>query len=258
MFFLLTTLSALALDCDFSSFHDTLPVDGATEVPLNGRVSVVAADVDNSVELWSSDGVTQVDIALQQVDLGGGKYLNELTPSEALVANTAYEVRLFEDAILFATRTFTTGTTEDHESPTNTSFVDVRQQVETDEWGDWAEFAIDLEPSIDASPFWYEVELASDASFVGSWTRFSVRPEGARFFDGPCSVDPAALLSAEATHVRVRAVDVAGNASAVVDHAPAPDPVPSVEPSPGCSVLPARVAGLGLLLPVIGLRRRRE
>ena len=247
---------ALALSCANGPLH-TFPADGQDEVPTNAVVRVTF--------LWDSPDATPialvdaagevVDADLVQVSEGeAGEDVWALEPTASLAPLATYELQVrFDEQDPWVMASFTTGDEADHVLPDAPIVLDVDRDRGRGIWGKWLYNEIQVVPADE--PVMYEVDVASDAEFSDvrtvqvsgwpdqDWVAVSV---GSGLCGGSLELDGADR------HVRIRAIDLAGNMSVEdVD-----------EKVGGCSSTATPVGGgVAILLGLFGLglgRRRRR
>jgi len=237
---------AWALSCAFGPTQ-SLPADGATDVPTNAvlRVMVAGAEIDDATltELTAGDVQVELDVHDQ-----GNMHLLSITPAQELAPDTSYTLTVGED--FGWTATFTTGAGPDEQAPAQPVIDDASRDRSRSEWGRTDHLVIDLQPA--SEPVLYRVDVFGDGVnsvhpvYVLPWTQVGELPS-LSVGEGLCgtSVELEGSVDFEVT-----AIDMADNASAPTEQGTVS----------GCSSLatPASLGVLGLALGLVGLRRRRR
>lgn len=207
-----------ALLCDHGG-ADVFPADLSTDVPLNTRVVVTFPAYQEGNAQWAlqddETGEVVPTVASRTVQLN--EVFVTLVPVEPLLPNHDYLVVEVEDALrpYFAETLFTTGTTVDTTSPGEPTITDS---------GVEANRALLLEPEFMATAlnWWsfqgtednviFEVEFSptEDLQDAATLTTFQRRIEVGW---GGCLLSDVQMDFGERWFARVRAVDMAGNAS---------------------------------------------
>ena len=271
MFPTLLTLLAIqpshALSCADLSIYPLSPVADSVSVPLNvqptfdvisyaGTIALVDSSI-YGVRLVDEDGSVLPSQVFSQDSESG--YTFTLLPEASLEPDTDYDLEWTsnEGETWFEFSAFTTGLTDDDPPPSAPTPGALTSTDETDEWGRWAQLALELQTeSTDDSGVWYRIELAEDASFSDAVVR-GAGPNRIAFYDNPCQSDSAAFLDPATTWVRVTAIDAAGNESDSVAAVPGE---PSATGTTGCSSAGlVQLDALAFTLGMLGLfwRTRR-
>ena len=217
---------AMALDCIGYELQGSLPADGAVAQPLNALVLVQAAsDRPDALSVLVRDGKTGTPIPAEiRAEHVGTIAQWVLRPDGLLEPVHLYQIEVHdEDDTILSALSFSTGTTTDEEPPSEPAVLSASSSHDTDTWGEWYAWTVEVSPAIDASGVRYQLELADSADFTDPLVRTGLQ-ERVRLYDSPCNTDPAAQLDAATTWLRVSAVDVAGNISgSAVFEPPGPD-----------------------------------
>ena len=247
------TPTADALSCMYGP-GDAFPYDGAAEVPVDvlPRTALYGSATDDfGLALIDEDAGTVVAATVEVSENPGDTHLAWIHPDTLLSPDTTYSVVTLDGGSIenaWRLSTFTTGAASDEAAPEAPSVVSTDRDRGRDTWGSWNWITI----AVDSVPASYRVQVATDADFSDAVEVEVVgHEEGSSFAlsvgDGLCG-GPMSLPTGE-NHVRVAAVDYAGNVSAFSEHH-----------SAGCSTLSGRGSLAGMLLSVlavVGLRRRR-
>lgn len=256
---LVAALPAHALDCMPWSLGDSLPADGAVDVPLNAMPAVAlygGADPDNglTVALLDAEGAA-VDASLELLAEGDPAWY-QVVPVETLQPSSAYTLEVavadhdwMEDARI----TFSTGEATDDAAPAPAGIDGVSQS--SDPGGDWGpehELVVQGYGGEDDHGPLFLVEFSDDEAFSDPLVR--MRGESPqRFFHGLCTFDDAATLYADTQWIRVTPIDIAGNRGEASVLAPGEGD------GKGCSVLGGLQLGwLGALVGLAAVARRRD
>ena len=253
----LISTSAYGLSCDDGP-SVSVPKNGATDVPVNTQVIVwysLNTPEEPSLAIVNKTSGEVVESTITAIEDSGGALA--FVPNEDLPANTTFYVTrevertLAGDYTPFAT--FETGDAVDEVAPISPNIIELTKDHENGPWGTaenvTAVLSIDSDSQAD-DVLYYRMELADNPDFIDSEfsTIYGTSDSTVVVGSGPCfnTLDREAL---SVKHVRITAIDMAGNESQVSESAKAT----------GCSSI--GVAGMGWLglslLPLV-IRRRRD
>ena len=219
--FLSLTLSAMALDC-----YDGL----LNKAPGDGRFSAEQVPSNLTGYLWfsfspSSDASTWI---LEHVESGEllpvtissvrnhGSELLTWTTDQPLSGEYRMVIPIYDD---FAEEfSFVVSGEADSTSPTAPQVVSTDRVTVTDEWdvSDYLKvYLTDLE-----EPIIVKLEAGIDSEFTEKKTIYRALPAGAdrrvSFGNGPCETAVSSAFLDTVTHIRLTAIDLAGNESEVI------------------------------------------
>lgn len=242
--------TASALSCADGPYFN-LPEDGATAVPLNAQLSIWHSSFggdDPMLRLVEKDTGIERALSVSKVEDSGG--LIHFVPDELLSANTSYSVEMVRTGVeSHSYFNFETGDAVDEEAPTVPLLNEVTLRENND--GQWGQTdSVSVEVSQADEVVYYQFEVADNAEFGGSeFSSIFVMDDGVTAMIGhDLCVTTLQRDAMDVDYVRLVAIDLAGNKSAVSEFA---------EPK-GCSALGLGSVGwLGLgVLPVLFGRRR--
>ncbi|MEL6346999.1 MAG: hypothetical protein AAFV53_28050 [Myxococcota bacterium] len=280
---LMLATPAQALDCVDYELQGSMPAHESTDLPINARMVL-------KIYAWSTDDMTvrmvedvsgdDVATSIETFDEATQAFLI-VTPDADLSPSTAYRVEILRDDAVEDIVRFTTGTGADETAPSDPSVLDTDFQSQTDEWGDWNTFSVDIDPSTDErTAVMYRIEIG-DETFSAPLVRYALSAQ-ARMSDDPCNSDEAGNSDPAAVWVQVSAIDAAGNVSGSDVYEPeeetgggedSGDPGDSGDPvgsgdddsedgdsADGCAVVsaPAAMSLVMMGLLAAGTRRRRS
>lgn len=271
---LVSSAPAWALDCVDYELRGSLPARDAVDQPVNAQVVVQTYSFfAEGLSVVLLDGVTGAAVSVSETTSHFGTSGQwRLIPTAPLSPGQDYHVEIRDtEGTLRDTISFATGSAQDDTPPTAPSVLSAESSQETDTWGDWNTWSLALSPATDAHGVLYELELSPNEDFSGSFIRIGL-DEAPFLRDTPCETDEVATWDAETTWIRVRAIDVAGNAS---DSTTAEPPGPSDTGTPteeeeeeesgkseegGCATLGGTASSAGLLglVGLVGLLARRR
>lgn len=253
----LLSTPARALDCA-SGILATLPESGADGVPTNAILSLYYSDysappASAEISLTDSSGAP-VDIL---VDIEGD--VLRIRPEELLSPQTGYTLEIIDDRWTRTTLPFRTGDGEDLVRPVVPELLSIERVYETDQWGERAGIAVEIaEPSEDEI-FW-EYEISQSEDFLDAAIVRSPFPSTLLGRDF-CGESWPEYDSYPEYFIRVRAIDLAGNASDF-ERQRLPGDVRMGDvlfEGEGCSLAPHRgLPSLGLLPVAVLLVYRRR
>ena len=175
-------------------------------VPLNTRIMVE----------HTFDAQTDIDIVLEDepgtpVDIQIDRYhqFAILTLDSDLAAGS-YRLHTPDENTGWIDTTFTVGTDLDDEAPEAPAFRTLDRQFDASEWGDTK--GIHAEASEVDGAAWYEFEISESRDFADAARVASLFPN-VFLGQGLCDDSVPEYRHRNRYHVRVRAVDAAGNAS---------------------------------------------
>ena len=242
--------TAFALSCAEGPYFN-LPEDGATAVPLNAQLSVWRSSFGGDepmLRLVEQASGVELSLSMSLVDDSGG--LLHFVPEENLSANTVYLVeRVFENRDPEPYFQFETDDSVDEEAPASPIIQEVTVREDKDgHWGPTDSVNVVFEHPSDI--VFYQFEMADNASFENAELSsiFATNDGTSAHVGHDLCVDTLRRDAMDVEYVRLVAIDLAGNRSAVSEYA---------EPK-GCSALGLGGVGwLGLgVLPVLFGRRR--
>ena len=263
---LLSTTPAQALSCMEGVFDSSPDMDVIT-LPANGKIIVWnAASFDvtgfsDTLELVDEDTGQLIDIELQAIS----STVTEVLPVEPLNSDHMYVLRTNwgNPEETWSHAAFVLENNTDLTAPEQPSILSSERDYGTWEWGDWDKQHISVDASVDTA--YFKVELSSSPDFHISETILEKSLTGVISIGyDECHSNIHAQEIGEMTHVRIKAVDFAGNESEwsnVFDlDASEPGPSGSDKAQGGCSSLssPASPALLLLGAAMLGWRRREN
>lgn len=234
------------------------PVDGATNVPLNTRITVRLLSTQELTITLRDEGGALVPLTLPPPPVGFDPIEYTLafaTPMATLSPNTAYTITAQDKYRPDVVATFTTGSTEDHTAPAFAGVSSVAPETMTyplNTCSSSCVSAVDGHLSRMRLDF---PDLPADVVFVESRTATEGRPvvrhalptshsKELGFFSSGCDGGSPVLSPDGTTCVRLIAYDVVGNASggekevcatAAICPPRSMYPTDSCTPSDGCS-----------------------
>lgn len=266
----LSASPAHALDCASVGMGASLPADGAVDVPVNARPMVELYGQGERVELTLEAGGEPVEDAVFALVADGDPQVYQLQSPAALAADADHVIRAVEadsiegggEAWTIGEVAFRTGSAEDLEAPADISGAALHFSETEDEWGGERLFSVNLRGGEDPSGTAWLLEFDTDPEVSDPTVRMRLSAP-AEVRSGLCTFDSVAEWDPAETFVRVTPVDAAGNLGEPVEVEPAlgrqVDHCMDCDKSGSCSVLPAPVSGLGVLIVgLLGLARRRE
>lgn len=204
----LLSTPARALDCA-GGILATRPESGAEDVPTNTILSLYYSDYGlppSGAEVSLIDGSgAPVDIL---VDIAGD--VLRVLPTAPLSPRTGYTLEIIDDRWTRSSLLFRTGDGEDLVRPAEPNLLSLERIYEADEWGERAGIAVEIEQPGDVV-FW-EYEISQSEDFLDSILIRSPFPSTLLGRDY-CGESWPQYESYLYYFVRVRAIDLAGNAS---------------------------------------------
>lgn len=252
---------AWALSCAWGP-SDTVPEDGAVDVPLNTNIYVGvwggASPDDFAVNVFDQATGQPVPASVTEVEADNASQpVWQITPLEPLQPETRYDVyfHMHDDLDNVEPQaTFTTGAHLDETDPAAPVLLSAERNGGFGQWGRWRFNEVVLEHD---EPGIFLVDVSADRAFgdfrtIATLGRVNEAGE-VEFSVGSGICGGNTELSRNERHVRVRAMDLAGNLSEL-------DADAAGVRAGGCSSTGAPAVGVGALLALmmLGLRRRKE
>ena len=272
MLTLLIATQAFALDCDFSDH--VRPEKAATDIATSASI-VVHSPFSEDTRVFKITDAADAEIAATVTSaVQGSSTVLRITPDAPFAADTEFTVTAGDEDTMAFSATFTTGTDADTTAPTGLTLGDVNVysvSAEESDWGEERAIGVSVSGATDDDPITYEWQF-SEADDFSSPTEVTTVWENALFGKGLCdhTVDPAPLDTP--IFIRVRAVDLSGNATDWLtfdgSHTIPSDDFPGEGPDTGdtgseeetgCSAVGGAGMSLSWLsLGLLGLIRRRR
>jgi uncharacterized protein (TIGR03382 family) len=213
MLTLLIATQALALDCDTSD--QVLPAAAATDIATSASIVVRSPFSEDTRTFKVTDPSGAEVTTTIESSLQGSSNLLRITPDAAFAADTVFTLTAGDGDTQKIDVSFTTGTDADTTAPTGLTLGDVNVYSVSEEESDWGEeraLGASVSGATDDDPITYEWQFSESDDFA-SPTEVTSIYESALFGKGLCdhTVDPVPLDTP--IFIRVRAVDLSGNAS---------------------------------------------
>lgn len=223
------TPDAQALSCPYG-VSNSFPQYGNNEpLPSNFQAAAWTYDTRNSSMDWRIRNENGDYFGVEALELEHDGYEQVFQYKSSDLPADLYTVELeFEYEGLFTFEIEITDTA-DLEMPAAPVYLNSERRIEEDEWGIWDSLVLSLEAPNET--VMYRVETSAEPSFENTKIVHKTAFENNIYIgNDPCDSDHTSQELDEVRHLRITAIDLAGNESSTETFTLNPEPEPEPEP----------------------------